>query len=62
MTDAQRERMFQPFGRVDDRGPARGVGLGLSVARGFMEAMDVLIADGSSGDSLAMRLRLPLAK
>ena len=63
VTDAQRERMFQPFGRVDDRGPARGVGLGLSVARGFMEAMDgVLIADGSSGDGLTMRLRLPLAK
>ena len=38
------------------------MGLGLSVARGFMEAMDgVLIADGSSGDGLTMRLRLPLA-
>jgi two-component system sensor histidine kinase KdpD len=63
VTETQRERMFQPFGRVDDRGTARGVGLGLSVARGFMEAMDgVLIADGSSGDGLTMRLRLPLAK
>ena len=24
VTDAQRERMFQPFGRVDDRGPRVG--------------------------------------
>ena len=63
VTEVQRERMFQPFGRGDDRSAARGVGLGLSVARGFMEAMDgVLIADGSSGDGLTMRLRLPLAK
>jgi two-component system, OmpR family, sensor histidine kinase KdpD len=61
--EAQRERMFQAFQRIDDRSAARGVGLGLSVARGFMEAMDgVLIADGSSGDGLTMRLRLPLAQ
>ena len=40
-----------------------GVGLGLTVARGFIEAMDgVLIADGSSGGGLTMRLRLPLAR
>ena len=58
----QREGMFEPFQRLDDRG-ARGVGLGLTVARGFMEAMDgVLIADGSSGGGLTMRLRLPLAR
>jgi two-component system, OmpR family, sensor histidine kinase KdpD len=61
--EAQRERMFQPFGQIGDRNSARGVGLGLTVARGFMEAMDgILIADGSSGDGLTMRLRLPLAQ
>ena len=58
----QLEGMFRPFERVGE-GAASGLGLGLTVARGFMEAMDgVLIADSSSGDGLTMRLRLPLAK
>ena len=57
-----REGMFEPFQRLDDHG-VRGLGLGLAVARGFMEAMDgALIADGSDGGGLTMRLRLPLAK
>jgi K+-sensing histidine kinase KdpD len=56
------EAMFRPFQRLDDR-EARGVGLGLAVARGFVEAMGgVLIADGSAGEGLTMRLRLPLAE
>jgi two-component system, OmpR family, sensor histidine kinase KdpD len=59
---AQRERLFQPFERAGD-GTQRGAGLGLTVARGFTEAMDgVLIADGSEGGGLTMRLRLPLAR
>jgi two-component system, OmpR family, sensor histidine kinase KdpD len=59
----RREAIFQPFQHADDHGAARGVGLGLSVARGFMEAMGgVLIADSSSGSGLTMRLRLPLAQ
>jgi two-component system sensor histidine kinase KdpD len=58
---AQREQLFQPFQRLEG-GTVQGAGLGLTVARGFMEAMDgVLIADGSSGGGLTMRLRLPLA-
>ena len=40
----------------------QGAGLGLTVARGFAEAMDgVLIPDASDGGGLTMRLRLPLA-
>jgi two-component system, OmpR family, sensor histidine kinase KdpD len=59
---AERERLFQPFQRAGDGSP-QGAGLGLTVARGFTEAMDgVLIADGSEGGGLTMRLRLPLAK
>ncbi len=59
---AERERLFQPFQRVGDGSP-QGAGLGLTVARGFTEAMEgVLIADGSEGGGLTMRLRLPLAK
>ena len=57
-----RERLFAPFQRLDDRRSGSGVGLGLWVARGFTEAMGgVLIADGSQGGGLTMRLRLPLA-
>jgi two-component system, OmpR family, sensor histidine kinase KdpD len=55
----QLEGMFEAFHRAG--GEASGVGLGLTVARGFVEAMGgVLIADGS-GDGLTMRLRIPLA-
>lgn len=60
--ESQRERLFQPFQRLE-AGGSPGAGLGLTVARGFMEAMDgVLIADGSDGGGLTMRLRLPLAQ
>ncbi len=60
--EEQRERLFQPFERLGG-GTPQGAGLGLSVARGFTEAMDgVLIADGSEGGGLTMRLRLPLAR
>jgi two-component system, OmpR family, sensor histidine kinase KdpD len=57
----QRERLFEPFGRLDDRSTA-GVGLGLTVARGFLEAMGgALVADATPGGGLTMRLRIPLA-
>jgi len=60
--EAERERLFQPFQRASGGAP-QGAGLGLTVARGFTEAMDgVLIADGSDGGGLTMRIRLPLAK
>ena len=63
VTATERERMFNPFQRFDDRSNAAGVGLGLWVARGFAEAMDgALIADTSAGGGLTMRLRLPLAR
>jgi two-component system sensor histidine kinase KdpD len=59
---AEREQLFAPFQRLDDRG-ASGVGLGLSVARGFAEAMGgALVADESPGGGLTMRVRLPLAR
>jgi two-component system sensor histidine kinase KdpD len=61
--ESQRERLFEPFQRLDDRRSASGVGLGLSVARGFTEAMGgALIADSSPSGGLLMRLRLPLAE
>jgi two-component system sensor histidine kinase KdpD len=58
----QREDLFKPFERLGGEADSNGAGLGLTVARGFAEAMGgVLIADGSAGGGLTMRLRLPLA-
>lgn len=58
----ERDALFTPFRRLDDSSTVSGVGLGLAVAKGFTEAMDgALIADGSSGGGLTMRLRFPLA-
>jgi two-component system sensor histidine kinase KdpD len=34
------EQMFQPFQRLGDFDTTTGLGLGLSVAKGFVEAMD----------------------
>jgi two-component system, OmpR family, sensor histidine kinase KdpD len=35
----QRDRIFLPFQRLGDAGNDEGVGLGLAVAKGFVEAM-----------------------
>lgn len=60
--EAERERLFRPFERIGSGSP-QGAGLGLTVARGFTEAMDgKLIADGSEGGGLTVRLRLPIAQ
>lgn len=55
-----RARLFTPFGSSDRRG--RGAGLGLSIARGFAEAMGgELRLDGPPGRGARFVLRLPLA-
>jgi two-component system sensor histidine kinase KdpD len=50
---ADRERVFHPFQRLDDTGRRRGtgVGLGLAVARGFIQAMggELTIEDTPGG-------------
>lgn len=59
----QRERLFEPFQRLNDSSTRSGVGLGLSVARGFTEAMGgALVADKGPRGGLRMRMRLPLAR
>ena len=57
-----RERVFLPFQRLGDAGGGDGVGLGLAVAQGFVEAMggDVEIED-TPGGGLTMVFRLEAA-
>ena len=58
--DEQKERIFEPFTRVDGRHP--GVGLGLAVAKGFAEAMGGRIEAGDTpGGGLTVTVTLPAA-
>ncbi|ROO91227.1 two-component system sensor histidine kinase KdpD [Actinocorallia herbida] len=59
---ADRERVFLPFQRLDDRGGGdhRGVGLGLALSRGLAEAMGgALIPEDTPGGGLTMIVSLP---
>ena len=57
-----RDRMFEPFQRLDDTGPG-GLGLGLAVARGLTEALGgTLSAEDTPGGGLTMVLSLPRAR
>jgi two-component system sensor histidine kinase KdpD len=60
MLPEQRAKAFEAFGRLGDRDNTVGVGLGLSVVRGFAEAMggEVLAAD-TPGGGVTMHVRLP---
>jgi two-component system sensor histidine kinase KdpD len=56
----QREQIFQPFQRLGDQSSGNGVGLGLAVARGFVEAMGGEVAvEDTPGGGLTMVLSLP---
>ncbi len=55
-------RMFEPFERLGDRATGNGVGLGLAVARGFLQAMGGTIhAADTPGGGLTVQLSLPVA-
>jgi two-component system sensor histidine kinase KdpD len=59
---AERERAFQPFQRLGDHPNGEGVGLGLAVARGFVEAMaGVVSVDDTPGGGCTVILDLPEA-
>ena len=58
---ADRERIFEPFQRLGDQDMTTGVGLGLAVARGFVEAVGgTLTASETVGGGLTMTVRLPV--
>jgi two-component system sensor histidine kinase KdpD len=53
-----KNRIFEPFARLDERSP--GVGLGLAVAKGFAEAMGgTIVAIDTPGGGLTVRVTLP---
>ncbi|MCV7081053.1 hypothetical protein H7H37_06800 [Mycolicibacterium insubricum] len=56
---ADQDRIFAPFQRLDDRNTGTGVGLGLSVARGFVEAMGGTVTiDDTPGGGLTVGIEL----
>jgi len=60
VADDDKERIFEPFVRIDRQ--ASGVGLGLAVAKGFAEGMGGAIAAlDTAGGGLTIRITLPAA-
>lgn len=56
-----RERIFQPFQRAGDKPNGEGVGLGLAVAKGFVEAIGGgLDVEDTPGGGTTMVITLPL--
>ncbi len=59
--EAQRERLFQPFQRLGDDDTSDGVGLGLAITRGFLDAVGATIdVDDTAGGGLTVTVRLPV--
>ena len=59
---AERDRVFAPFQRLDDKRADGGLGLGLAIARGFTEAMGgTLTPTETAGGGLTMTVSLPVA-
>jgi two-component system, OmpR family, sensor histidine kinase KdpD len=59
---ADRDQVFVPFQRLGDRDNTAGVGLGLALARGLVEAMGgTLTPEDTPGGGLTMVLALPAA-
>jgi two-component system, OmpR family, sensor histidine kinase KdpD len=57
-----KQRIFEPFERLDEHGTGNGVGLGLAVAKGFLDAMGGSVAAADTpGGGLTMRVTLPVA-
>src|SRR5262249_13476785 len=60
---AEWDRIFLPFQRLGDRDNATGVGLGLALSRGLVEAMGgTLVPELTPGGGLTMTISLPAAE
>ncbi|MFD3511658.1 ATP-binding protein [Streptomyces sp. NPDC058657] len=60
--DDSKERIFEPFQRYGDAPRGAGVGLGLAVARGFVESMGgTLSAEDTPGGGMTMVVTLKVA-
>jgi two-component system sensor histidine kinase KdpD len=58
---ADRERILHPFERLGDRSNDAGVGLGLAVAQGFVQAVGgELVVEDTAGGGTTMVITLPL--
>ncbi|NUT45903.1 MAG: DUF4118 domain-containing protein, partial [Saccharothrix sp.] len=56
-----RDSVFTPFQRFDDRAATTGLGLGLSVAKGFVDAMGgTIAAEDTPGGGLTIVIALPV--
>ncbi len=59
---ADRQRVFEPFQRLGDRSTEAGVGLGMAIAKGFVEAMGAQLGlDDTPGGGLTVSIRLHVA-
>ena len=59
--DDKRDDVFVPFQRLGDLDNSAGIGLGLSLSKGFVEAMDgTLEAEDTPGGGLTMVIELPV--
>lgn len=59
---ARRDEVFRPFQRLGDRSNGSGVGLGLAVARGFLEAMGGRITvEDTPGGGVTMVISLAIS-
>ena len=63
VSDEDKTRMFEAFQRLGDSPAGDGIGLGLAVARGFVEAVGgTLAAEDTPGGGLTMVVSLPTAE
>jgi two-component system sensor histidine kinase KdpD len=57
---AERDHVLAPFQRLGDRDTSTGVGLGLAITKGFVEAMHgAVLLDDTAGGGLTVTLILP---